>query len=860
MSEPIRHEDIIQIDKTLEGINKIIKQLRVLQAEMKKTARDVIGFQQKQDPGTASGKTGTKQASDQTAKLVKQNEKLARSIKDVTKEQVKLKRQQKDMNTEMRRQVQVMGAAKGSLDRNRVALQKLSERYAKAGPAAARKMESRVTSLTNKIKAQEAAIGRHQRNVGNYKSAFGSALAAAKSFGAGMIGVGAAIAGVSRLLKAAKKASEEFESTFVNVLTLLDKAQIKEFGGILERGADQIIKQFGLEAQDVNKALFDAISAGVGAGEAIEFLTASAKLAVGGNAQLSDVVLGTTKIMNAYALEAKDATAITQALFAAQKVGQTTVGELSASVGTATGIANQAGIGYDDLLSTFAVLTKRLKNTDETATAITATITALINPGREAAEAFKSVGIESGIAALRQNGLFETLVQIVGASEDNVDILTELIPNIRALKGVGALTAEALLEYDQTMKLINDDTGAATLLQDAYNMQMETSVKVLAVRKEKVKSQLRQEKDLNWLQRIALNRMVKRVELTTSGEIPAIEDTTAADAALLEVQQKLDAIEAKRQARINARIALETKQKTLITDANKNIAKFNSDLYSAEQEFLMLLALEEQAYEDIIDAALRADELDKKIKENQTERHSKYLDWIRKRDDETEADRKAGQEAVMYETANTLFALTDLKQAKLDQEKAAEIEAAKGNKAKIAAIEKKYAKEQQKIDTKRALIDSSLAILKTLSSVVFPFNVIAAAMIAAQAGIQVAAIRSQTFEKGGHGELGGERHSQGGTYLPGIGEAEKGEYFGIINRQMTRKYSQDLPAIFDSLNAGRFHDVWSNANIQLQENIDPWTKRMYDLMAKTPTTYTDSNGDTVREYPDGHVRVIRKAS
>ena len=133
-------------------------------------------------------------------------------------------------------------------------------------------------------------------------------------------------------------------------------------------------------------------------------------------------------------------------------------------------------------------------------------------------------------------------------------------------------------------------------------------------------------------------------------------------------------------------------------------------------------------------------------------------------------------------------------------------------------------------------------------------------MIAAQAGIQVAAIRSQTFEKGGHGELGGERHSQGGTYLPGIGEAEKGEYFGIINRQMTRKYSQDLPAIFDSLNAGRFHDVWSNANIQLQENIDPWTKRMYDLMAKTPTTYTDSNGDTVREYPDGHVRVIRKAS
>ena len=859
MSEPIKHEDIIQIEKTLAGINKIIKQLRVLQNEMKKTAKDVIAFQQKQDPGTASGKTGTKQASDQTSKLVKQNEKLAKSIKEVTAEQVRLKRQQKDMNTEMRRQVQIMGAAKGSLDRNRVALQKLSERYAKAGPDAARKMESRVVSLTNKIKAQEAAIGRHQRNVGNYKSAFGGALKAAKSFGAGMIGVSAAISGVSRMLRAAKEASEEFESSFVTVLTLLDKAQIKEFGGMLEKGADQIIKQFGLEAEDVNKALFDAISAGVGAGEAIEFLTAAAKLAVGGNAQLSDVVLGTTKIMNAYNLEASDATKISQALFAAQKVGQTTVGELSASVGTATGIAQQAGISYDELLATFAVLTKRLKNTDETATAITATITALINPGKEAADVFKSVGIESGIAALRQNGLFETLVQIVGASEENVDVLTELIPNIRALKGVGALTAEALLEYDETMKLINDDTGAAVLLQDAYNMQMDTHAKTMAVRKEKMKSQLRQEKDLNFFQRIAVNLMVKRIDLTENEEIPAIEDTTQANTELLDVQKKLDEIEAKRQKRINDRLALEARQKTLITDANKNIAKFNTDLYFAEQEFIALLALEEQAYEDSISAAMRADEQDKKLKEGQTKRHQKYLDWKKKQDEQEEEDRRRGRETVLNETANTLFSLTDLKMAKLDQEKAAEIEAAEGNKIKIAAIEKKYAKEQQKLDTKRALIDASLAILKTLSSVVFPFNVIAAAMIAAQAGIQVAAIKSQTFAKGGHGELGGERHSQGGTYLPGIGEAEKGEYFGIINRQMTRKYSHDLPMIFDSLNKGKFHDVWSNANIQLQENIDPWTKRMYDLMARTPTTYTDSNGDTVKEYPDGNIRIIRKA-
>ena len=209
------------------------------------------------------------------------------------------------------------------------------------------------------------------------------------------------------------------------------------------------------------------------------------------------------------------------------------------------------------------------------------------------------------------------------------------------------------------------------------------------------------------------------------------------------------------------------------------------------------------------------------------------------------------------EAANLAFALTDLKMSKLEQEKQQELALAGDNEAKILEIEKKYAKEKQKVAITQALIDSSLAIVKTLASVVFPFNVIAAGIIAATAGVQVAAIRSQTFAEGGHGELGGERHAQGGTPIPGIGEAERGEYFGIINRSMTQKYRKDLPAIFDSLNAGRFHDVWSNANIQLQTEIDPWTKKMYNHMVGTPVLYTDSNGDTVEKYSNGRTRIIR---
>ncbi len=224
----------------------------------------------------------------------------------------------------------------------------------------------------------------------------------------------------------------------------------------------------------------------------------------------------------------------------------------------------------------------------------------------------------------------------------------------------------------------------------------------------------------------------------------------------------------------------------------------------------------------------------------------------------SDAEKQRGREAVLMESANLLFGLTNLRMAKLEEEKRREIELADGNKEKILEIEKKFAREQQKVAIATALIDSSVAIIKTLSSVVFPFNIVAAALIAAQTGLQIATIKSQTFEKGGHGLLDGPSHSRGGIQIPGVGEAQGNEYFGIINRQMTRKYAGDLPAIFDSLNAGKFHDVWSNANIQLQNDIDPYTKKMYDLMMNTPSIYTDSRGDTVKEYHSGRKLIIRR--
>ena len=140
-----------------------------------------------------------------------------------------------------------------------------------------------------------------------------------------------------------------------------------------------------------------------------------------------------------------------------------------------------------------------------------------------------------------------------------------------------------------------------------------------------------------------------------------------------------------------------------------------------------------------------------------------------------------------------------------------------------------------------------------------PFIVASAALTAAQIGI----IASQKFAEGGSGllddsggMLSGRMHSQGGVNLGDIGEAERGEYFGIINRGMAKKYGDELPMIFDSLNNGAFHEVWSRGrarnNIVMQN--DPYTRMMYEAMMKTPVFIPD--GPRRERYPDGRERII----
>jgi len=218
--------------------------------------------------------------------------------------------------------------------------------------------------------------------------------------------------------------------------------------------------------------------------------------------------------------------------------------------------------------------------------------------------------------------------------------------------------------------------------------------------------------------------------------------------------------------------------------------------------------------------------------------------------------RQAAVDDSLRAIAGSLTSFGDL----FETQKQRELSAVGDNAAKREEIEKKYAKKQQLLAEGQALINGAMAITEIWRK--WSYNPVLAgvftALASAQTIAQLAVIRSQKFAKGGSGVLDGAVHASGGISIPGIGEAEGGEHFSIISRSATSKYGgRMLDAVANSINQGKFFEVWSNANKGMG-NGDPYTKKMYDLMVKTPTVYTDSLGNTVKEYPNGKKFVIKR--
>jgi len=406
-----------------------------------------------------------------------------KNAKTIAEKRVKLKGLRSERNQEQKTVLAVNTATKkldGSynslVQRNKALITSLkaSKVGMKGSSEEIKKMKEEYKKNNDKLKEFDKTLGHNQRNVGNYGSALGGMKEKMAAVGMAIGAAVMAFAAMSRVVTMLIADFGEFEKSFTNVLTLMTSDDITQFHDEMQSGMLNIIAEYGFAIEDVNKALFDSVSAGVPAAESVEFMNVASNLALGGVTDLSTAVDGMTTIMNAFQLETSEANKIANAFFTAQKFGKTTVEELSVSIGNVAPHAKRAGMSYQELLAAMAELTKQGIKTDLAATALKSTITAIEKPSEKAKATFDKLGISYGTTAVRSQGLMNILTKITEAGAENADVLTELIPNIRALTGVSAMGTAQLEDYDNILQSVNLDYGENSSLANAVTMQQDT--------------------------------------------------------------------------------------------------------------------------------------------------------------------------------------------------------------------------------------------------------------------------------------------------------------------------------------------------------------------------------------------------
>lgn len=264
-------------------------------------------------------------------------------------------------------------------------------------------------------------------------------------------------AGLAKTFQATVGAAAKFESQMASVATL-SKDMSDNIGQFSKEVLD-LSAQSGQGLDTLTTSLFDAVSAGVAAGDAMEFLGVATKLAIGGATETSVAVDGLTTIINAFGLETSQAGDVSDAFFTAMKFGKTTVQELSESVGVLAPTAKAAGLEFDQMLGAVSALTKAGFGTKDAVTALQGALVAINSLTPEATKKISDMGLSTKITGEEGATFIDVLNNITEAGGGTLEGVKKLIPNIQGVKGILALSAKEGANFKEVMKLMGDRAG-----------------------------------------------------------------------------------------------------------------------------------------------------------------------------------------------------------------------------------------------------------------------------------------------------------------------------------------------------------------------------------------------------------------
>lgn len=272
-----------------------------------------------------------------------------------------------------------------------------------------------------------------------------------------IVGIGAAVF----------KVSGDFEDSLNKIVGLvgISRDQVNAWAKDIEKLGPSL----GKSPQELGDAMFYITSAGLRGAKALDALTYSAKASAAGLGDTATVADAVTSAMNAYSKQGLTAGNATDVLTAAVRAGKLEASSLAPVLGTLLPTASAMNIRFADVAGTLAVMSRTGLDAATAATSINAVMTALLKPGKMAKDTLASVGLnmqDLRDTAAKPGGLIEVMRILDAKFGDNDEALTQIVPNVRAFRGVMNVLAQDGNVVNDVMGQVANSTG---ITDEAFN-------------------------------------------------------------------------------------------------------------------------------------------------------------------------------------------------------------------------------------------------------------------------------------------------------------------------------------------------------------------------------------------------------
>jgi hypothetical protein len=461
-------EQII-IDIQLKGFDKAEGNLKKLTAaqiaetDAIKLTTQQIKFYEKTLAELESAKLKNGQLTEsQTAKEAKYQEKLNAAKTSLTSQKDELQK----INAERRaavKEISTLTAANesqlGSNERMKAQLKLLTTQYnglsasERENSNVGKKMGADILSLTEKLKANEKAVGDNRRNVGNYSGAL-SKLGETLRNVAGAFGVFMGAAAIGKLIKDSTKIITNFETSFVNLsnkmgLTreqiVLLKEQAMELGATTAFSASEV-----LNLQEAYAGL------GFSQQQIIDLTpgTIDGALALRATAQQTAELVG-AMVGSFASLEATDTAMILDQMTAATQRSALTFEKLNSALPSVAAAASASGVSFDQVLALLGKLSDAGIDASKSGTALKNIFVVAAKEGKDYSQILDEIANSSNVltGAVDKTGKISAVSATVLATamKETKKLNDEILDSVGASARVAA---ESLNTTEGKMKLL----------------------------------------------------------------------------------------------------------------------------------------------------------------------------------------------------------------------------------------------------------------------------------------------------------------------------------------------------------------------------------------------------------------------